>query len=71
MQNFKKYYSKINSIVEKNISTSKPTAVSKGILDRPTKKEAAPEGKMTAEQQVAKYVEIIRKQKKELLNDKG
>jgi hypothetical protein len=40
-------------------------------VDRPTKKESAPEGKMTAEQQVAKYVEIIRKQKKELLNDKG
>ena len=71
MQNFKKYYSKINGIVEKNMSVSKPTAVSKGIVDRPTKKGAAPEGKMTAEQQVAKYVEIIRKQKKELLNDKG
>jgi hypothetical protein len=26
---------------------------------------------MTAEQQVARYVEIIRKQKKELLNDKA
>jgi hypothetical protein len=71
MQNFKKYHSKINSIVEKNMSLSKPPAVSKGIVDRPTKKEAAPAGKMTAEQQVAKYVEIIRKQKKELLNDKG
>jgi len=53
------------------MSTPKVDTASKGIVQRPAKKEAAPEGKMTAEQQVARYVEIIRKQKKELLNDKG
>ena len=71
MQNFKKYYSKINSIVEKNVSLPKSAPASKGIVDRPMKKETVPEGKMSAEQQVAKYVEIIRNQKKELLNDKA
>jgi len=71
MKNFKKYYSKINSIVDKTMSTPKVDTASKGIVQRPAKKEATPEGKMTAEQQVARYVEIIRKQKKELLNDKG
>lgn len=71
MKNFKKYYSKINSIVDKTMSTPKVDPVSKGIVQRPTKKEAAPEGKRTGEQQVARYVEIIRKQKKELLNDKA
>lgn len=71
MKNFKKYYSKINGIVDKTMSTPKVDPVSKGIVQRPTKKEEAPVGKMTVEQQVARYVEIIRKQKKELLNDKS
>jgi len=53
------------------MSTPKIDPVSKGIVQRPAKKEEAPAGKMTAEQQVARYVEIIRKQKKELLNDKS
>jgi len=70
MKNFKKYYSRINSLVDK--STPEPTKeVSKGIVQRPMKKAPAQEGKMSAEQQVARYVEIIRKQKKELLNGKA
>lgn len=71
MQNFKKYYDKINSIVDKNTKAVPSKPASKGIVDRPMKKETAPEGKMSAEQQVARYVEIIRNQKKELLNDKA
>lgn len=71
MKNFKKYYNKINSIVDKTMPTPKVDTVSKGIVQRPAKKEEAPADKMTAEQQVARYVEIIRKQKKELLNDKA
>ena len=71
MQNFKKYYEKINSIVEKNMSQPKAAPASKGIVERPMKKEAAPEDKMSSEQQVARYIEIIRNQKKELLNDKA
>jgi len=51
--------------------TPKVDPVSKGIVQRPAKKEEVPVGKMTVEQQVARYVEIIRKQKKELLNDKS
>jgi hypothetical protein len=71
MKNFKKYYSKINSIVDKTMSTPKLDQTTKALVQRPAKKESAPAGKMTAEQQVARYVEIIRKQKKELLNDKA
>ena len=71
MQNFKKYYEKINSIVEKNMSQPKVAPASKGIVDRPMKKETVPEDKMSSEQQVARYIEIIRNQKKELLNDKA
>lgn len=71
MQNFKKYYEKINSIVDKNTKAVPSKPASKGIVDRPMKKEASPEGKMSAEQQIARYVEIIRNQKKELLNGKA
>lgn len=71
MQNFKKYYEKINSIVDKNTKAVPSKPASKGIVDRPMKKEAAPEDKMSSEQQVARYIEIIRNQKKELLNDKA
>jgi hypothetical protein len=71
MKNFKKYHSKINSIVDKTMTLPKVDIATKGIVQRPAKKEEAPSGKMTSEQQVARYVEIIRKQKKELLNDKA
>jgi hypothetical protein len=70
MKNFKKYYSKINSLVDK-AAPATTKEISKGIVQRPMKKEPAQEGKMSAEQQVARYVEIIRKQKKELLNGKS
>ena len=70
MKNFVKYYDKINSLIDKKAPA--PTkAASKGIVQRPMNKEPEQQGKMTAEQQVARYVEIIRNQKKELLNGKS
>jgi hypothetical protein len=69
MKDFKKYYSKINALVDKSMPV--PETSSKGIVQRPAKKQEESKSKMTAEQQVAKYVEIIRKQKKELLNDRA
>lgn len=71
MKNFKKYYEKINTLVDKSAPSPKSVEPSKGIIQRPVKKEVKQEGKLSAEQQVARYVEIIRKQKKELLNGKS
>lgn len=71
MKNFKKYYSRINALVSekpKKVVKEKPTG---GLVPRPAVSVEDDSKPMTAEQQIARYVAIIRKQKEELLNAKG
>lgn len=71
MKNFKQYYSRINKLISEKPKKVSKEKTSNGLVQRPsvsTKDESKP---MTAEQQIAQYVAIIRKQKEELLNAKG
>lgn len=71
MKNFKKYYNKINKLVESDKPSKPKTTFQSGLIPRPERKEEKADAPKSAEAQVARYVSIIRKQKEELLNAKA
>jgi hypothetical protein len=71
MKNFKKYYSRINTLIAEKPKKVVREKAANGLVPRPTVSTESESKPMTAEQQIAQYVAIIRKQKEELLNAKG
>ena len=71
MKNFKKYYNKINKLIEADKPSKPKTTLQSGLISRPERKEEKDDSPKSAEAQVARYVSIIRKQKEELLNAKS